>query len=53
MRHFQSPVPDPRKQRPDLPLEWVKLVDTLLAKTPEERPSCAAATLATIRALPT
>jgi serine/threonine-protein kinase len=52
MSHLQSPVPDPRKQRPELALEWVKLVQSLLGKTPEERPADAAAALATIRALP-
>ncbi|HEV7670239.1 MAG TPA: protein kinase [Thermoanaerobaculia bacterium] len=52
MSHLQSPIPDPRRKRPDLPLEWVKLVEKLLAKTAEERPADASAALAAIRALP-
>ncbi len=52
MSHLQSPVPDLRKHRPGLAIEWVKLVEKLLGKTPEERPNDATAALAAIRALP-
>ena len=52
MNHLQSPIPDPRKHRPGLAVEWAKLVEALLAKVPEERPASATETLAAIRALP-
>ena len=52
IHHLQSPVPDVRRHRPDVPVEWVKLLDKLLAKRPEERPANAEAALEAIAALP-
>ncbi len=52
MNHLQSPVPDPRKHRTDLGIEWVKLIEKLLAKAPEDRIPDAAAARTAIAALP-
>lgn len=38
MRHVRSPVPDLRALRSDLPDELIRLVEAMLAKSPDERP---------------
>jgi hypothetical protein len=39
--HVNSPVPDPRQWRPEMPDELYRLVMSCLGKTPEERPATA------------
>jgi serine/threonine-protein kinase len=42
MAHAEEPPPSIREFSPDLPLEMIQLVDTMLAKEPGARPSLAA-----------
>ncbi len=52
IHHIQNAPPDLRKLRPEVPDAWVRFIDKLLKKTPEERPPSARAVLEAIQALP-
>ena len=52
-QHVTEPPPDLRAARPDVPAELARLVDELLAKSPDDRPADAAAVAARLAALRT
>ncbi len=49
--HLTAPAPDPRKLRPDLPLDLALLVQRLMAKAPLDRPATALALLQQLRSI--
>ncbi|MEO1086174.1 MAG: serine/threonine-protein kinase, partial [Acidobacteriota bacterium] len=53
LKHLNEPAPDIKQIVPDLPDEWVALLDRLLAKKPEDRFADAEAVLEAASALPT
>lgn len=52
MQHLQSPPPDPRQFRPDLPAPWLQLLSRLLAKQPAQRFGSAEEVIQTLEGLP-
>ncbi|HXO19047.1 MAG TPA: serine/threonine protein kinase, partial [Thermoanaerobaculia bacterium] len=52
IQHLQSPPPDLRRFRPDVPAAWPPFVGKLLAKRPEERFPSARAVLEALTGLP-
>jgi tetratricopeptide (TPR) repeat protein len=52
LQHLQSPPPDPRRFRPDLPAAWPAFLDRLLAKRAADRYASAQEVLDALQALP-
>ncbi len=50
MGHMAAPIPDPRDVRPEISEDMAMLVMSMLAKTPEERPTSALEILGALEA---
>jgi serine/threonine-protein kinase len=41
LKQLYEPPPDLRELRPELPLPWIELIESMLAKSPDDRPASA------------